>query len=111
MLIKYPIVSTGRNQGESAGDAATIYPSFLVKQPKSFDFSKFEEWPRCIKRFERYRVISGLSKQEGTLQVNALLYAMGDESGDIFTMQALPLMMTPSRIITITSKKSSTTIL
>ena len=43
--------------------------------------------------------------------MNALLYAMGDESGDIFTMQALPLMMTPSRIITIMSKKNSTTIL
>ncbi|KAK2569081.1 hypothetical protein P5673_005966 [Acropora cervicornis] len=45
--------------------------------------------------------IVGLSKQEGALQVNALLYAMGDESGDIFTMQTLPLMMAPSRIITI----------
>ena len=29
--------------------------------------------------------MSGLSKQEGALQVNALLYAMGGESEDIFT--------------------------
>ena len=91
MPIEYPIVSTGGNQGKSASDAAAIYPSFLVKQPEN-------HW---VKRFERYRVISGLSKQEGALQVNALLYAMGDESGDIFTMQTLPLMMAPSRIITI----------
>ena len=78
-------MSTGRLQGESASDAADIYPSLSVRPPKSFDFSKFEEWPRWVKRFERYRVISGLSKQEGALQVNALLYALGGESEDIFT--------------------------
>ena len=56
-----------------------------VQPPKSFDFSKFEEWPRWVKRFEPYRVISGLSKHEGALQVNTILYAMGGKSEDIFT--------------------------
>ena len=69
--------------GETAGDAAAIYPSLSVKPPKSL---RFEEWPRWVKRFERYRVISGLSKQEGALQVNALLYALSGESEDIFTI-------------------------
>ncbi|KAK2564409.1 hypothetical protein P5673_011838 [Acropora cervicornis] len=69
-------MSTGGHQRESASDAAAIHPSLSVKPPKSFDFSKFEEWLRWVKRFERYRVISGLSKLKGALQVNALLYAM-----------------------------------
>ena len=76
-------MSTGGHQGESASDATAIYPSLSVKPPKSFDFSK--EWPRWVKGFERYPVISRLSKQEGALQVNALLYALGGESEDIFT--------------------------
>ena len=76
---------TGGHQGESVSDAAAIYPSLSVRPPKSFDFSQFEEWPRWVKRFERYRVISGLSKQEGASHVNALLYALGGESEYIFT--------------------------
>ena len=80
--LDYPRMSTSGHQGETAGDAAAIYPSLSVKPPKSL---RFEEWPRWVKRFERYRVISGLSKQEGALQVNALLYALGGESEDFFT--------------------------
>ena len=83
--LDYPRMSTGGHQGEGVSDAAAIYPSLSVKPPKSFDFLKFEEWPRWVKRFERYRVISDLSKQGGALQVNALLYALGGESEDIFT--------------------------
>ena len=78
-------MSTGGHQRESASEAAAIHPALSLKPPKSFDFSKFEEWPRWVKRFERSHVISGLSKREGALQVNALLYAMGGESEDIFT--------------------------
>ena len=78
-------MSTGGHQRESASEAAAIHPALSLKPPKSFDFSKFEEWPRWVKRFERYRVISGLSKQEGALQVNALLYALGGESEDFFS--------------------------
>ena len=72
-------MSTGGHQGESASDAAATYPSLSVKPLKSFDFS------RWVKRFERCRVISGPSKQEGILHVNTVLYAMGAESEDILT--------------------------
>ena len=54
--IEYPRMSTGGHQWEGASDA--IYPSFSVKPPKSFDFSKFEQCSRWVKRFERYHVIS-----------------------------------------------------
>ena len=85
MPIDYSRMSTDGHQGESASDTAAIDPSLSVKPPKSFDFSKFEEWLRWVKQFKRYSVISGLSRQEGALQVNALLYAMGGKSEDIFT--------------------------
>ena len=54
-----------------------------MKPPKSFDFAKHEEWPRWIKRFDRYRIVSGLHKRNEELQVNAFLYAMGGEAEDI----------------------------
>ena len=69
MEIDYPRMSTGGHQGEGTSDAAAIYPSLSVKPPKSFDFSKFGEWLGWVNRFERYRVSSGLSKQEGAVMV------------------------------------------
>ena len=94
--LDYPRMSTGGHQGESASDAAAIYPSLSVKPPRSFDFSKFEEWPRWVKRFERYRVISGLSKKEGALQVNPY-FTLWVASPKI-SLQALPLMIAPTKI-------------
>ena len=31
--------------------------------PNKLDFSNTNEWPRWMKRFERYRITSGLDKQ------------------------------------------------
>ena len=81
MPIDYPRMLTGEYQWESASNATAIYPSLSVKPPKSFGFSKFEQWSRWVKRFERYHVISAFA----TGWMNALLYALGDESEDIFT--------------------------
>ena len=69
MELDYPRMSKGGHQGEGSSDGAAIYPSLSVKQPKSFDFSKFEEWPKWVKRFELYHVISSLSKQERAVMV------------------------------------------
>ena len=41
------------------------------------------EWPKWIRRFERYRLASGLDGKPDAMQVNALMYAMGDEADDI----------------------------
>ena len=40
---------------------------------------------RWIKRFDRYRIVSGLHKRNEELQVNAFLYAMGGEAEDIMS--------------------------
>ena len=53
--------------------------------PEKFDFSRPDAWPRWIKRFERYRVASGLSEKSGPVQVSALVYTMGTEAEDVLT--------------------------
>ena len=37
-----------------------------------------------MRRFERFHVASGLSSRDGEIQVNTLIYAMGDQADDIF---------------------------
>ena len=63
--------------------------SVQISHPEPFDFSNPSEWPRWIRRFERFRVASGLKEREEEYQVNSLLYAMGDAADDILAV--LPL--------------------
>ncbi|XP_036001498.1 uncharacterized protein K02A2.6-like [Fundulus heteroclitus] len=55
---------------------------YQVKPPEQFSF-KAEDWTKWIKRFERFRVASGLDVQADENQVNALIYCMGEEAEDI----------------------------
>ncbi|KAK7925007.1 hypothetical protein WMY93_007317 [Mugilogobius chulae] len=57
---------------------------FQVKPPEKFSF-KAEDWTKWIKRFERFRIASGLETQADENQVNALIYSMGEEAEDILT--------------------------
>ena len=50
---------------------------------KKFDFDHPNTWPRWIKRFERYRVASGLSDRDNPVQISTLIYVMGAEAEDI----------------------------
>ena len=77
--------STEGASGSAAPNIDGIQHLLPVKPPKSFDFAKHEEWPRWIKRFDRYRIVSGLHKRNEELQVNAFLYAMGGEAEDIMS--------------------------
>ena len=58
---------------------------FQVTPPPKFDFTKPEEWPKWIRRFERYRIASGLELKPDENQVNTLIYTMGDEAEDVLT--------------------------
>ncbi|KAI4883040.1 hypothetical protein NFI96_008821 [Prochilodus magdalenae] len=58
---------------------------FQIPPPPKFDFTWPEEWPKWIKRFERFRIASGLELQAEENQVNTLIYTMGDEAEDHFT--------------------------
>ena len=58
---------------------------FGLKQPPQFDFKKKASWLVWIKRFDRYRLASGLSEKEGDKQVSALIYAMGPDADEILS--------------------------
>jgi len=59
--------------------------TLTLQPPAPFNFSKPDDWPKWIKRFEQYRVASGLSKDTETRQVSTLLYCLGEEAEDVLT--------------------------
>ena len=63
--------------------------SFQVSAPEPFTFSRPDEWPKWIRRFQRFRVASGLSEKDDKTQVNTLIYAMGDQADNILSSFSL----------------------
>ena len=57
--------------------------TYQVAPPGQFNFSHPEEWPKWVRRFERFRKASGLNEKDEEAQVNTLVYSMGDEADDI----------------------------
>ena len=53
-----------------------------IQPQEPFTFSKPEEWPKWIRRFERFRDASGLDGKEEKKQISTLIYSMGDEADD-----------------------------
>ena len=51
-----------------------------LDHPECFNFKKPEEWQRWKRRFEQFRVASGLKEASAAKQVSTLLYCMGDDS-------------------------------
>ena len=74
--------STTGSSGENPASIISA-PSYQISPPEKFDFSKPNEWPKWIKRFERFRSASGFNKSDSESQVNTLLYTMGSKSDDI----------------------------
>ena len=58
-----------------------------VNIPDKLNFSKPEEWPRWIKRFERYLSVAGITSDDQ--KVNTLIYAMGPQAEDVMLMFGL----------------------
>ena len=57
--------------------------SMNLQPPNPFCFKKTEEWPKWRRRFEQYRVASGLAGREEEQQVSTLLYCLGEDAEDI----------------------------
>ena len=53
--------------------------------PDSFNFRNPDDWPRWKRRFEQYRVASGLSDDSSEKQVNTLLYCLGEQAEAVLT--------------------------
>ena len=48
-----------------------------------------DEWPRWIRKFERFRIASGLSEKAEASQVNTLIYTMGESADNILSSMGL----------------------
>jgi hypothetical protein len=46
--------------------------SYQVQPPENFKFTQPEEWSKWIKRFERFKIVSGLDEKVDSVQVNTL---------------------------------------
>jgi len=54
-----------------------------LSPPAAFPFDNPDIWPKWKRRFEQYRVASGLSKEAEDRRVSTLLYCLGEEAEDI----------------------------
>ena len=52
--------------------------------PTNFQFDKPNAWPEWHDRFSRYRLATKLNKDDGEVQVSALIYAMRNEAEHIY---------------------------
>ena len=57
--------------------------TFQVSAPEPFNFSRPEKRPKWIRRFERFRIASGLAEKGEEMQVNILIYSICDEANNI----------------------------
>ena len=57
--------------------------AYQVAPPEQFDFSRLDDWPKWVRRFEKFRCMSGLTDKAEAVQVHTLIYSMGDAADDI----------------------------
>ena len=58
---------------------------FNLRPPEAFDFKNPDDWPRWKRRFEQFRVASGLTDDGEERQVSTLLYCLGEEADAVLT--------------------------
>jgi len=56
-----------------------------LQPPPPFRFDCPDEWPKWRRRFEQFRVASGLSKEDEERQISTLLYCLGEDADDVLT--------------------------
>ena len=61
------------------------YLASVLQTPAPFPFNSPDEWPKWKRRFEQYRIASGLAKEDDERQVSTLLYCLGEEADDVLT--------------------------
>ena len=57
--------------------------SLGISPPEQFNFLCRDDWPKWIRRFDRFREASEPSSKPEERQVNTLIYTMGDKADDI----------------------------
>ena len=56
-----------------------------LQPPPPFNFKTPDDWPRWRRRFEQFRVASGLGEQSAAKQISTLLYCLGEEAESVLT--------------------------
>ena len=59
--------------------------SIQLKPPEPFNFKTPDEWSRWRRRFEQFRVASGLGEESPAKQIRTLLYCLGEEAESVLT--------------------------
>ena len=54
-----------------------------LQTPKRFDFKNPDAWLSWKRRFEQFRITSGLSKTDEARQISMLLYCIGPEAESV----------------------------
>ena len=57
--------------------------AFNITSLEPFSFTKPDNWEKWIRRFDRFRMSTGLAEKSQSDQVNTLIYSMGDQAEDI----------------------------
>ena len=60
-------------------------PHIPLQPPPPFNFKSPDEWSRWRRRFEQFRVASGLAESSAAKQVSTLLYRLGEEADCVLT--------------------------
>ena len=58
---------------------------FRLQPPEPFNFRTPDDWPRWKRRFEQFRVASGLDSDTAAKQVSTLLYCIGEGAKGVMT--------------------------
>ena len=53
--------------------------------PEPFNFKRPDDWQKWRRRFEQFRIASGLGDKSESQQVNTLLYCLGEEAESVLT--------------------------
>ena len=77
------IASESYRASEPVHGVRSEMATYHIPAVEKFDFSQPDEWPKWLRRFERFRQASGIDSKTEESQVNALVYSMGDKADDI----------------------------
>eukprot|EP00731_Ephydatia_muelleri_P009839 Em0005g425a len=62
-----------------------------LETPPPLDFTEADAWPQWKKRFEQFRVASGLCNEDESRQVSTLLYCLGEGAEEVLQATATSL--------------------
>ena len=60
-----------------------------LSPPDCFDFKKPDEWNRWKRRFEQFRLASGLSSEDDERQISTLLYCLGQDAEEVLVSTSI----------------------